>query len=280
MKRRLHLIALDLDGTALRPDGTLSEYTRNILEKAHEAGIHIVAASGRAFASLPEEVTSLPFMEYAIASNGANVYEVKNRRRVLSHCLEAKAVQQILEVARENGVMVEGFIDGVPYSQREYVENPMQFGAREWSVAYVRRTRSPVEDIFAFLLEHQACLDSLDLIVGDMEQKKRLRQELLQRVEGVYLTSSVETLLELSDEKAGKAPALRFLSELLGVRQEETAAFGNAENDVDMMRWAGIGVAVANAPKEIQEAADEVAKTNDEDGVADWLERYLQSLPS
>lgn len=278
MKNKIRLLALDLDGTTLNSEGHLSDFNKEELMKAHRAGIHIVAASGRAFASLPEEVLSLPCVEYVITSNGAAVYEVGSRQRIQVHYLKKTAVQGLLRIAREAGVMVEGFVDGVPYSQRDYIEDPMAFGASAWSVDYVKRTRRPVEDIFTFLLEHGEELDSLDLITGDMEQKALLRSWILDEVGHIYLTSSVATLLEVSDSHAGKASGLRFLAEYLNIPQEETAAFGNAENDVDMMQWAGVGVAVANSPEEVRCAADEVTESNDEDGVGRWLWRYMENL--
>lgn len=169
--------------------------------------------------------------------------------------------------------MVEGFVDGVPYSARAYVENPVLFGASLYSVSYVKSTRRPVEDIFAFLLEHKEELDSLDIVVGDERTKATLRRIISEQVEGIYLTSSVPTLLEISDEKAGKATALAFLADYLQIPQETTVAFGNAENDIDMICWAGIGVAVENSPEEVRCAADEITRTNDADGVARWIER-------
>lgn len=277
-KRIVRLAALDLDGTALRSDGTLSDYNRQAFEKAHTAGIHIVAASGRAYGSLPEEVLALPCVEYAITSNGAAVCESRTGKRLQAHCLKKEAVQKLLQIAHENGLMVEGFVDGIPYSRQDYVEDPMRFGASAYSVDYVKRTRRPVEDIFAFLTEHEEELDSFDLITGDMELKEKLREKIIREVPEIYLTSSVATLLEISDVHAGKASGLQFLTEYLGIRREETAAFGNAENDADMMRWAGIGVAVANAPEDVRMAADEVTESNDEDGVGRWIMRYLKDL--
>lgn len=274
-EKKTKLLALDLDGTTLRSDGTLSPFNREALLDAWEAGMHIVVASGRAFASLPEEVMTLPCIEYAITSNGATVYEAGTGTRIQAHYLKRAAVEKLLSIAREHGIMVEGFVDGIPYSQRDYVEDPMRFGASDYSVSYVKRTRRPVEDIFAFLREHGEELDSLDLITGDMELKARLRERITAEVEDVYLTSSVATLLELSDAHAGKASGLRFLAEYLGVSREETAAFGNAENDVDMMQWAGTGVAVANSPADVCAAADQVVPSNDEDGVGWWIRRNL-----
>lgn len=272
----VRLLALDLDGTTLRSDGSLSDYSRRALMDAYHAGIRIVVASGRSYRSLPEEITSLPCAEYAITSNGAVVCDMKKRTPLRTYHLRSEAVRKLLEIAKEADVMVEGFLDGVPYSRRDYVENAARFGGGQESVAYVRRTRQPVENIHAFLREHEDRLESLDLIVGDPVLKERLRTRIQKEVREIYLTSAVPALLEVSDSRGGKASGLRMLSEHLGISREETAAFGNAENDLDMMAWAGYSVAVANAPEEVRMLADETTESNEEDGVGRWIRRYLE----
>lgn len=272
-EKNIRLVALDLDETTLRTGGNLSEYTRHALEEADRNGIQIVAASGRAFSALPKAVTDLPFVEYAIASNGANIYEVKTGKRVMAKFLEKEAAGRILDIAREEGLLVEGFIDGVPYSQRNYVEDTDRLNRTGRNARYVQSTRRSVEDIFAFLRQAE-CLDSVNLLVEEQERKPAVRKR-LEEVKGIYLTTSADVLLETANKDAGKGPALRELAKMLRIDREEIAAFGNAENDIDMIRFAGTGIAVANAAEEVRAAADEVTESNDEDGVARWIMRYL-----
>lgn len=274
--KNIRLLALDLDGTALRSDGSLSEYNRTALMEAREAGIHIAAASGRSHVSLPDEILSLPCVEYAITSNGAVVYDMKRKERLQVYYLKAASVEGLLRIAEEAGVMVEGFLDGVPYSQHDYVEDPVRFGANPEAVAYVRRTRRPVEDIYSFLRFHKEELESLDLITGVPQKKEALRKRIQKEVKDIYLTSAVPMLLEASDSHGGKASGLAFLAGRLGIGSSEVAAFGNAENDLDMILWAGRGIAVANAPETVRMRADEETESNDEDGVGRWIRRYLQ----
>lgn len=275
--KNIRLLALDLDGTALCSDGSLSKYNRTALKEAYEAGIHMAVASGRSHVSLPAEILSLPCVEYAITSNGAVVYDMKKKERLQVYYLKAASVERLLDIAEEAGVMVEGFLDGVPYSQRDYVEDPVRFGANPEAVPYVRRTRRPVEDIDSFLRFHKEELESLDLIIGNRAEKETLRRRIQREVADIYLTSAVPMLLEVSDSHGGKASGLRYLAGRLGIERSEVAAFGNAENDLDMMIWAGRGIAVANAPEDVRRQADEETESNDEDGVGRWIRRYLQS---
>ena len=276
-ERNIRLVALDLDDTTLGAGGVLSDETRRALEEADRAGIRIVVASGRAFAALPEAVMSLPFIEYAIASNGANTYEAKTGKRVMEKFLDKEAALHILDIAREEGLLVEGFIDGIPYSQRDYMEDTDRLNRTGRNAAYVQSTRKPVEDIFDFLSRADR-LDSVNLLVEDPERKPAVRRRVEEEVKDIYLTTSADVLLETAHKDAGKGSALRELAGMLGVPREQIAAFGNAEKDIDMIRFAGTGVAVANAAEIVRDAADEVTESNVEDGVARWLFRYLEKL--
>ena len=93
-EKHIRLAALDLDGTTLRSDKSLSEYTIETLKNAHEYGMHIVVASGRSFASLPEQVIQFPWAEYAITSNGAAVYEVHTGKRLRECRLKPEVVKK------------------------------------------------------------------------------------------------------------------------------------------------------------------------------------------
>ncbi len=102
-------------------------------------------ASGRSWTSLPKEVLSLPCVEYAVTSNGAVVYDVKHQKQLQAFYLKEEAVEGLLRIAADAGVMVEGFLNGIPYAGRDYVENPEKFGAGPRAAVYVRRTRRPAE---------------------------------------------------------------------------------------------------------------------------------------
>ena len=188
--------------------------------------------------------------------------------------MEKDAACRIMDIAEDEGFLVEGFIDGKAYSQRDYMEDSERMSRCGRDAAYVQRTRIPVENIFDFLRRADR-LDSLNILVEDLARRPAVRQR-VEKIDGVYLTTSGNLILETSSTEAGKGTALRELAAMLGIAREETAAFGNAENDIGMLRFAGIGVAVANAEKEVRAAADEVTESNAEDGVAQWLLRYLR----
>ncbi|MCD8356938.1 MAG: Cof-type HAD-IIB family hydrolase [Clostridia bacterium] len=268
----LHLIALDLDGTLLHTDKGLTDRTRSILLKYMEQGTHVVVASGRSYASLPQEVLAVPGIEYVITSNGAAICKKSTGEKIFHFPLKHTCASQLLQLIAETGAVFETFLDGVPYADADYVNNPTKYGASPHSIPYIQRTRKPVPNLLSFAADHIHTLDCIDLITATPEQKQMLLTKLL-TIPGIYITSSVPYLLEISDEAAGKGSAVRKLSAYLDIPAKDIAAFGNEENDMDMMKFAGIGVAVANSPDHVKAAADYVTLSNDEDGVAVFLEK-------
>ena len=281
---QIKCIALDLDRTTLNSQGHLSEANRAAIERAVDAGIHVAVASGRALDSLPAEVTDIKGIRYAITSNGAAVYDLHTGKCLRQYKMTQESVNEILKYTvpeRVYGyfagmeISYEAFIDGRAYAEKRYVDDPVRFGAMPHAVAYIQGTRTPVEDMRAFIREHIEELDCIDLVVKSEELKARLWKTLQENVEDVYITSSVRQLLEISHRDAGKDSGAAFLMKYLGLEREELAAFGDGDNDTGLLIYAGIGFAVANASAACLAAADEIVASNDENGVAQGIERIL-----
>ena len=115
---RLKLIALDLDDTTLRSDGTLSPKTKAALITAINQGIEVVVASGRSFSSLPQSIKDIEGIRYAITSNGAAIYHLENGERIHSITLKAQSVEEILSALQGEDICFEAFVNGVPHSCR------------------------------------------------------------------------------------------------------------------------------------------------------------------
>lgn len=298
----IRMIALDLDRTTLNREGHLSQENRRALEEAIRAGIYVVPASGRAAGSFPAEIMELPGLEYLITSNGAAVYrmgkksckpdtlpsadsrsgsaEMRETGSSLSclqrFLLQPAMVRKVMELTEQAGITYEALVEGKAYTDPAYISDPTGFGAVREAVPYIRRTRIPVEDIRGFLRSHENQLDSLDIIVGDPEKKKQLMALLNKECADIYVTSSVEQLIEISDRRAGKHSAVKFLRERLEIAPEEVAAFGDGDNDAEMLREAGVGIAVENASPACLAAADAVTRSCDENGVAYGFREILR----
>ena len=269
-------IALDLDKTTLNAQGKLSKGNREALEYAMEKGVRVVIASGRSFYTLPKDVMEVPGIEYAITSNGTAIYHIPTGKCVHQYKLDGESTKLILQLSKTESVTYEAFIEGKAYAERKYIENPVKFGASKEAVEYVKNTRHMVEDIEKFMLKHIDELDCMDIIIADDEKLKELMKEIKERVKGIYVTSSVDHLIEISNENGGKHSGVRHMMELWGLKRKEVAAFGDAENDMDMLKFAGIGIAMENASEQCKSVADFVTKHHDEDGVAYGIYEILR----
>lgn len=278
-------IALDLDRTTLDSQGHLSEENRTAIGRAASAGVHVVVASGRSLDSLPAEITEIPGVRYAITSNGAAVYDLCERKCLRQFKMTPESVEDILrhteqgrmkiEYLEETEISYEAFIDGRAFAESRYVADPVRFGAMPQAIPYIQSTRRPIEDMRTFIRDHKSELDCIDLVVKSEEMKNKLWKNLRENVSDVYITSSVKQLLEISHRDAGKESGAKFLLEYLGLTREELAAFGDGDNDSGLLKYAGIGFAVANASPECRDAADEIVASNDENGVAQGINKIL-----
>lgn len=263
----IRCIALDLDRTTLNAQGLLSEGNRKALEYAISRGVHIIIASGRPLNSLPADVLAVEGIEYAITSNGAAVYHLPTGRRLAHYTLQPELVELMLRFTVDLPYPLETFIDGKAYADADFLANPAAFGAPEKSIPYLQRTRTPVADMPAFAREHIEELESLDFITRGPEDHKRICAYLRPLLPQLYVTSSVPHLLEISHRDGGKHSGVRVVAQALGISPEDIVAFGDGDNDADMLRFVGCGVAVANASPVCMAAADRVTLDYDDDGV-------------
>ena len=297
---KIKCIALDLDRTTLDSQGHLSEENRTAIESAVADGVHVVVASGRSLDSLPAEITDIKGIRYAITSNGAAVYDLSERKCLRQFKMTPESAEDILRHTEpermkdaygeaagmsevemsEIEISYEAFIDGKAFAESRYVADPVRFGAMPQAISYIQGTRAPVEDMRTFICEHKSELDCIDLVVKNEDMKRKLWKNLQESVRDVYITSSVRQLLEISHRDAGKESGAKFLLEYLGLAREELAAFGDGDNDSGLLKYAGIGFAVANASLECRDAADEIVASNDDNGVAQGINKILRKSGS
>lgn len=277
---KIQCIALDMDRTTLNAQGKLSEGNRKALSAAIEKGIHIVIASGRAFSTLPKDVLSVPGIEYAITSNGAAIYRISDGTCLHQYKLTPSSVHTILTAVQNEFIAFEAFIDGTAYAQTSYVEDPVFYGVDAKAIPYIQRTRKKINHMEQFISDHAHCLDSLDIVVNNHRKKQEIWSKLDQISNDIYITSSVSQLIEISHKNAGKHSGLRFLQNYLNLSPYQTAAFGDGDNDVDMLLVAGTGIAMENASQACRNASDAITRHHDKDGVAWGMEHILHLFDS
>lgn len=273
------LIALDLDGTVLNSKGKLSEETKEGLMTVMDNGVNVCIASGRAFDSLPEEVLEVPGIKYAITSNGAAIYKTKNKELIKAYKLLADSVDLILSMSKKyKRITFECFINGTAYADKAYINDPLIVGDNVRSVEYIRKTRHQVDNIVEFISNNKENLDCMNIILGDQDIRKDIIEEISSKTSDVYITSASPVMLEFSYKDCGKAAGLRFLSDYLGIDRDLIVAFGDADNDIDMIKFAGAGIALSNACQALKDEADYITLSNDEDGVLYALKNILEII--
>ncbi len=264
------LIATDLDDTLLNASSEISSRNRSAIQKATEKGIRFLIATGRMFKTSVGYLGELgldsdcPMINY----HGALVKRSKSREVLLHRPLENDVAIAAAEEAAAQDCHVSVFIGDDLYIDRE-----SEYSRYYQSLANI--DARPVGNLVQFLKVNRACPTKMSIIRwdGTLDQiEADLRKSFGHRLS---ILQSRPYFLELTDRMATKGQTLRWFAEKEGIRAEEIIAFGDGHNDLDMLTYAGLGVAVANAREEVIAAADMVTASNIDDGVAEVIERLI-----
>jgi len=265
MARALGVVATDLDGTIVRSDGEISARTRAALAAAEEAGALVVIVTGRPPRWLTGIADATGHHGLAICANGALVYDLQRELIVETHPLSVEVARDLVKQLR---AAIPGLGFAVELVDTGFAHDPMY--RPRWSVSEGTR----VDDIEQLL---QGDLAKLLARHEDMDSDQLLAAATAAvGVENATLThSSSSGLLEISAAGVSKATTLSSLCAEHGREAADVVAFGDMPNDLPMLSWAGHSVAVANAHPSVLAAVDEVTASNDDDGVAQVLERIF-----
>lgn len=270
----IRMVALDLDGTTLNSAGQISERTKDTFARAAEMGVHIVVSTGRSYRSLPEEARKLPYIEYAITSNGAHINLMSTGEAVYDAFLSETAVREVARLYHEIDCEIEVFINGQAYMDRKYYDYIKKFGLAYRNVEYVLWSRKPVDGITEMLLGNSDCIENVNFCFKSTDDLESHRAR-IEAIPEATITSSFANNLEVGGPHTSKRTALIELLRITGVDRSELMCCGDAPNDIAMIEYAGLGVAVGNAWGGTKDHADYITGTNDEDGVAEAIERFV-----
>lgn len=262
------LIALDMDGTLLREDKTISKATKVAIEKAKEKGVKIVLASGRPVEGIQrylEELNLLSGEDFVVSYNGAVVLNTKTKEVINRTVLTGEDLHELYNLSKELKVNIHGFSkDGciTPELTKYSILEGEINGIPVITVDY--DTINPGEEIIKIMM------------VEEPEVLEKAIENLPKELYDKYtIVRSAPFFLEFLNKKVNKGSGIEALANSLGIKREEVICMGDAGNDEHMIRYAGLGVAMGNAFEEIKEMADFVTKSNDEDGVAYVIEKFV-----
>lgn len=274
MKNKIKLIAADMDGTLLNSDRKISEYTQRVIGKVLDKGIQFVPATGRAVNAIPEELKSIENIRYGIFSNGAAVYDIRQSEMLYKNQFQPEEVLRLIAFVRQFDNMVSIVHNGQSYGEREEMENIDTYHLDTYTKEILITSRKIIENSEEYIKEHYDTMEKVTLVFRTMEEKEKVK-EALKALDFIQYASSLPKNLEISKKGCNKGDGLQHLAQVLGIEKEEIMAFGDADNDKEMLLQAGMAVVMENGLDSMKALADYITVTNNEDGVAKAIETFL-----
>ena len=271
---QIKMVGLDLDGTLLNSKKELTPFTKEVIAKAINKGVHVLVATGRPFTGVPLELREFPGMRYALTANGARILDTATGEILIEHLLSKESAKKALEITEKYDTLQEIYFDGQGYAKDEKLAHVERYhkDCNMWE--YVRASRIAVPDIWELFYSREENLDKVQALFADMEERKAAWEELSESKD-LNLVSSLKYNIEINAAGVNKGKGLIALGKMLGIEREEIMAIGDGDNDIEMITEAGVGVAMGNAEEAVKCNADYVTGTNDEDGAARAIVKYV-----
>jgi Cof subfamily protein (haloacid dehalogenase superfamily) len=283
---KIKAIALDLDGTIVLPDNSLSAYTVDVLQRCMARGLKIVLCTGRSSEASERYRSAIGAEGPMVYFNGGEIVDMpKEKREEIGKkgnppqypaLLPLEVIDFCVDLSRKLDVYFQVYfpeIKGVPRLVAERQDG-------EWEM-YFKHTGTPpiISDI---KLEMRGLAGAIKgMFLTDFETQEKIRPLLIERFgNSIYVTRTLVTFLEIMADGVSKGTGLKIALDRLGIGVDETIAFGDEENDLPMFEAVGFCAAPANAKEKVRLAADVVVGTNAEDGVAVFLDEQFLSAGS
>ena len=267
----IKLIAIDMDGTLLNSKKELLEETKQYFKNFHNKNTEtlLVLCTGRPESGIRPYLKDLGYLEenhYIISQNGANIYESQTGKRVMDAFVDSAAIQKWIELGKKHGISVMGA--GVDYYY-SFDEDPTEWMEFDVKLVSGKLKRIPTEeslntDFYKILL------------MGDEEQLNEFETFIPQEWRNeFYVVRSQKYLVEVLTKGVNKAFGLEKLAQKLNIEPSEIAAIGDAANDIEMLEYAGLAIAMGNASEEVKAIADIVTDTNENNGVIKAIDKLI-----
>lgn len=274
----IKLIAFDLDGTLFTTKKQISLRTKQALALAAERGIELVPATGRSFAGVPDEVRSLAGVKYIITTNGAAIYTPAGEL-VRETGLNRKTATELLKRTDRSRTIAAAYIDGRGYMEKTDLPRVEEIGLHAGITHYFKATREMVPDLAAFIASQQNDVQLLTFAVNKTDKAAHSAiAALAKEYPDVSLVFGSPHDMDITHANANKGSALRYIANRLGIEPAGIAAIGDSANDIDLLRAAGLGIAMENGDDAVKKEAQIIAPSNNADGAAIIIEKLLNIL--
>jgi len=266
------LIACDIDGTLIRSDFRISDFTKEKIHRAMDRNVHFILATGRIYGSARVYARQLDLSAPIITCNGGVIKDLKTGEKLYSKPIDKDLCKEIFKILDEGKRYFHFYGEENFYSERLIFDSQRM---NQWNMTLPEEDRIPI-----FEVEDPYSVPDRDPIYKILfhavePEERKFYSDLFSNMPGVTLSSSWKNNFELCGENVNKATAVDSYAASLGIGQREVIAFGDNDNDIDMISYAGLGVAVANATPGLLRVADFVTESNDNDGVGKAIEKFV-----
>lgn len=265
------LLALDMDGTLLNSKHQISKRTLDAINKAQDAGKEIVLSTGRCIPELREYFSVLPRLRYMVCVNGAMIYDIKNKTTIYSKPIPTNGVADLLSKAHDDNIMVH-FLSTDSVVEKDKVIRMEHYAMGKYQDMFLNVT-TKVDNIFKYFEENPQPIEKVNYYITT----PKIRDE----VEGLInpnifsITHADGNSIEFTAKGISKGAGLEILCKHLNIPIEETIAAGDSDNDISMLKKAGLPVALLNSNKNVHSVSRVCVSDCDHDGCAEIIEKYL-----
>ena len=258
---KIKLIATDLDGTLLNSESEISDYNKKVFQYLMNNGIEIILSTGRPFNGMQRYKDMINNDNYSIVFNGAIIADT-NGKFVYNKVIDEASSRKIADLIDKYKVYLH------VYSGNKYIVSEPDF----YYERYIEKEN--ITDTIIGLENVDNFEFSKMVFIGEREELLRLQSYIMSNF-NVHTSFSHTNFLEVLAKGINKGSALKWLCDKKGIKIEEIVAFGDNYNDIEMIEYAGVGVAMSNAEKDVKKKADYVCLSNYENGVGDFLNKFL-----
>lgn len=262
------LLALDMDGTLLKDDKTISKENFDAIQKAREKGVNIALATGRPIKGIEKYLKELNLLSedcYAVTFNGAVVQTTTGNHIMAKTLMTLEDLQYLYKLSKELKVNIHAHTN----------EECITPKSSKYSVLEAELNSIPLTEMDFDTLDKSTIIVKV-MFIDEEEILNRVIESLPKEVYEKYtVMRSAPYFLEFLNKNANKGTGVKLLSEKLGVKQDEIICAGDADNDIHMIEYAGLGVAMGNASDNIKKIANFTTKTNEENGIAYVIDKFI-----
>lgn len=264
-KKTQKIIATDLDGTLLKSDTTVSSENLCAIKRLSKKGIKTVVLTGRTFYEIPYELRSCDEIEYFVYSNGAGIQSSK-KGIVYYNTFDRKTSCEIYEILDSFDTLIELYSNQFPYiDEEDYSDDSFKYYRIDESfLPEMKKSRKPIKNLKGLLTDESYKIEMFDVFFRNDGEKEACRKLLLEKFDGIEITSSLSSNLEIIKKGTNKGFGLKKLCELAKYDLADIIVIGDSKNDISAFNTAKTKYAVSNACDEIKSLADKIICSNDE----------------